>query len=401
MKQKISFPLAITLIVVLSILAVVVVLQYGFILRINYSGRSLKQPLDQITEDETSDWKTYRNEEVGYEIKYPQEFGLKEYDNQTWIGLSGLDALIGINVSSEFNLYISNAAGYIYGENAEKLKGRILLEEKIINEIPFQADYFVAYHGMGEWEIGVNVFTKYKDIYYVITLEKFGGYYYEVSEKMKNIEGRLTEEGIKYVALKMVEGEGEFMEIFNKILSTFKFIETEKMLSETEAKSIVEDRAIETIIAIKDKSQEKLSNLSHPNKGVRFSPYTYVSLESDLVFSAGQLLNFFENENIYIWGTYDGSGFPIDLTPLEYYDKFIYSADFLNPEQISYNRIIGKGNTINNTFEIYPNSIIVEYYFSGFDLNPEGFDWRSLKLVFEEKDDIWYLIGVINDHWTI
>jgi (p)ppGpp synthase/HD superfamily hydrolase len=28
-------------------------------------------------------------------------------------------------------------------------------------------------------------------------------------------------------------------------------------------------------------------------------------------------------------------------------------------------------------------------------------DWRSLRLVFEKKNDIWYLVGIIHDQWTI
>jgi (p)ppGpp synthase/HD superfamily hydrolase len=28
-------------------------------------------------------------------------------------------------------------------------------------------------------------------------------------------------------------------------------------------------------------------------------------------------------------------------------------------------------------------------------------DWRSLRLVFEKKDDIWYIVGIIHDQWTI
>jgi UDP-N-acetyl-2-amino-2-deoxyglucuronate dehydrogenase len=31
----------------------------------------------------------------------------------------------------------------------------------------------------------------------------------------------------------------------------------------------------------------------------------------------------------------------------------------------------------------------------------EGMDWRSLRLVFEKKNDIWYLVGIIHDQWTI
>jgi hypothetical protein len=70
-------------------------------------------------------------------------------------------------------------------------------------------------------------------------------------------------------------------------------------------------------------------------------------------------------------------------------------------EQIGYNTVLGHGNSLNNSFEIYKDSIIVEYYFSGLDPQYEGMDWRSLRLVFEEKDDIWYIVGIIHDQWTI
>ncbi len=119
------------------------------------------------------------------------------------------------------------------------------------------------------------------------------------------------------------------------------------------------------------------------------------------IFPASQVLNFLPDKKVYTWGIYDGSGLPINLTSAEYYNKFIYDVDFINAPEISYNRIIGKGSTINNAFEIYPNTIIVEYHFSGFDPKYEGMDWRSLRLVFEEKDTVWYLIGIIHDQWTI
>ncbi len=119
------------------------------------------------------------------------------------------------------------------------------------------------------------------------------------------------------------------------------------------------------------------------------------------IFPASQVLIFLPDKKVYTWGIYDGSGLLINLTPAEYYNKFIYDVDFVNAPEISYNRIIGKGSTINNAFEVYPNTIIVEYHFSGFDPKYEGMDWRSLRLVFEEKDTVWYLIGIIHDQWTI
>jgi len=168
-----------------------------------------------------------------------------------------------------------------------------------------------------------------------------------------------------------------------------------------EAKQIITNRAKEAISAIKDKDALKLSNLVHPDKGVRFSPYSHVDLEKNIVFSPAQASAFFQDKKAYLWGVYDGSGEPINLTPSEYYNKFIYDADFSSAPEIGYNRIIGTGNIINNVFESYPNAIIVEYHFSGFDPQYEGMDWKSLELAFEKKDATWYLVGIIHGQWTI
>jgi len=166
---------------------------------------------------------------------------------------------------------------------------------------------------------------------------------------------------------------------------------------EEEAQKNIEYRAEETILAIKNKDAEKLSNIIHPDKGVRFSPYSHINTDSDIIFSASQFLNFFQNNKIYLWGAYDGSGLPINLTPAEYYNKFIYDVDFAAAPEIGYNQTISKGNIINNIFEAYPGATIVEYYFSGFDPKYEGMDWRSLDLVFENG----YLVGVVHGQWMI
>lgn len=170
--------------------------------------------------------------------------------------------------------------------------------------------------------------------------------------------------------------------------------------SEDNIKSIIEERSINVLTAIKNYDMEKLADAVHPDKGVRFSPYGYIDVDSDLVFTAGEVKNLANDSKTYLWGHYDGSGEPIELNFQDYYRKFIYDADFINAEQTGYNKVLGHGNSLNNSFEVYKNSIIVEYYFSGFDPQYEGMDWRSLRLVFEKKDDIWYIVGIIHDQWT-
>ncbi len=163
----------------------------------------------------------------------------------------------------------------------------------------------------------------------------------------------------------------------------------------------LEEVATDVINLIKDKDTEALALRVHPEKGVRFSPYVSVR-ENDVVLTSEEFENIFTNKKIYLWGYSDGSGFPINATFSDYYKTFVYSSDFANAEEISYDgEIIGKGNTINNIRDFYPEGKVVEYHFSGFDEKYGGMDWQSLNLVFENKDGDWYLVAVVHDSWTI
>lgn len=166
-------------------------------------------------------------------------------------------------------------------------------------------------------------------------------------------------------------------------------------------KSIIEERSLDVLTAIAERDYQKLSEAVHPEKGVRFTPYAYVDEKTDLVFSADEIRNMASDTEKYVWGSYDGSGDPIELSFNDYVSRFVYDAEFIHAEQTGYNKILGQGNSINNSFEFYRNAIIVEYHFSGFDPRYEGMDWRSLRLVFEKAGDTWYLVGVIHDEWTI
>lgn len=177
--------------------------------------------------------------------------------------------------------------------------------------------------------------------------------------------------------------------------------ETKDIIKPEAAKEIIKEIADKVINAISNKDAETISEYVHPEKGVRFTPYTYVSVENDVVFNKEQMKNFFKDENTYLWGYYDGIGEEIRLTPGEYFEKFIYTADFVNAEKVGYNEVLSSGNAIENQFEVYDNAIVVEYYFSGFKPEYEGMDWQSLRLVFQEHEGSWKLVGIIHNQWTI
>ena len=168
----------------------------------------------------------------------------------------------------------------------------------------------------------------------------------------------------------------------------------------SEAENSVAARADQAIRALSARDMDTLADMANPAWGVRFSPYANVRQE-DIVFTPDQLRAAFADSTIYTWGAFDGSGEPIQMTFAGYYDSFIYSQDFANAEQTCFNCVLGKGNSLNNAAEFYPGAVIVEYYFSGFDPQYAGMDWRSLRLVFRQDGDTWYLVGIINDQWTI
>ncbi len=178
--------------------------------------------------------------------------------------------------------------------------------------------------------------------------------------------------------------------------------ESEKKDEKEEPKiATPKEAANEIVTAFSEKDMKKVASFVHPSKGVRFSPYAYVDVEDDVVFTAEQVKEAMSEDTVYTWGVFDGKGNPIEKTFAEYYERFIYDEDFANAEEVAVDERLGHGNTLDNTGEVYPEATVVEFYFSGFNPDFAGMDWRSLRLVLEEEDGQWYLVGVVHDEWTI
>lgn len=154
------------------------------------------------------------------------------------------------------------------------------------------------------------------------------------------------------------------------------------------------------LTALNDEDWETLATFVHPDKGVRFSPYTYVR-DEHIVLSSAEVASLNTNQSIYNWGRFDGTGDPIDLTFADYYARFIFNTNFYRPHTIGFNQFIGWSNTINNILDFYPDADFVEYHFPGFNPDYDGMDWASLRLVMEEVDGEWKLVGVVHSEWTI
>ena len=171
--------------------------------------------------------------------------------------------------------------------------------------------------------------------------------------------------------------------------------------SEDGTGSGVLEAARQVVAAFEAKDGQRLAALVHPGKGVRFSPHAFVDAGSDRVFTGAKVREFWTDRKKYLWGYADGTGDPIELTPREYCERYVFDRDFSNPSSISIDSDRARGNTMNNAARVYPDGVRVEYY-----LEPRPgrgtpeLDWAALRLVFEQVGRNWFLVAVIHDEWT-
>jgi hypothetical protein len=151
--------------------------------------------------------------------------------------------------------------------------------------------------------------------------------------------------------------------------------------------------------AVQEQDGERLAALAHPELGVRFSPYAYVDVAQDRVLDRSALAALWQDQRIHAWGSFDGSGAPIRMTAAQYVDRFVMSRDFTEASVITVNGSRARGNTADNSAEVYPRGTVVEFYAEPAEGRPET-DWTALRLVLEQHAGKWQLVGVIHDEWT-
>lgn len=173
--------------------------------------------------------------------------------------------------------------------------------------------------------------------------------------------------------------------------------------SPEEAQQALEARAKQAFTALKLRHYARLSQLAHPHKGVRFSPYGYVDTSVNPVLTRKQIAALATDPRRRTWGSHDGTGEPIRLTFAQYFRKYIWDRDYTRPVRQTYNAAArtGPSPTLDRIWEIFPNATLVNAYFPGSDPDGGAMDWSGLWLVFERIGDAWYLTGIVHDAWTI
>lgn len=348
--------------------------------------------------------------EVGIQVSPPETDNLPMAEIpwiNYWYQWDGKEGLLAEPILQEFSNYDAGYRFLIPDNWNEKFTIKNNINQDA--EITSAQFIYLGNNKMTAELLTINVIAKENWFQQEQMMQKNKHSYLLLGENDKNVlvaqlpgdNSQLSAEDLKDYK-QMLLDQKEVKQRFSSINNNIRMLYDEKGFLKPEfAKKAIKDTADKMIYALSIKDSDILSAYVHPLKGLRFTPYTYVSPEQDVVFNAAEVKNIFKNENTYLWGYYDGSGYEILLTPSDYYDKFIYSKDFLNAEKIGYNEVLSFGNMLENQFEVYQNAIIVEYYFSGFNPDYAGMDWRSLRLVFEEYEGSWKLVGLINNQWTI
>ncbi len=169
---------------------------------------------------------------------------------------------------------------------------------------------------------------------------------------------------------------------------------------DTSDNTLLLERAGQVLEALKQKDYSALSLLVHPQYGVTLTPYSTVDPSRDNVLSQSQTAGLAGDDQLYTWGLYVGSGEPIRCTGEDYFARYVFNADYTEAPRVGIDTVLISGNALENTADAYPQGRFVEYHFPGIDPALEGFDWCSLKLVFEPWNNDWYLVGMVHGEWT-
>lgn len=188
--------------------------------------------------------------------------------------------------------------------------------------------------------------------------------------------------------------------LFESILGSRAKAETTSLGADATSAELTE-YAFKILGYIKEGNYDALSQVVHPEYGVVFSPYATINLASNKCFTVTQVAAFANDKNKYVWGKYDGKGDPIELTPSEYFKRFVFDKDYTLASEIGVDTIIKSGNSLENIKEVFPDARFVDFHIPGLDQASGGLDWGSVRLGFEEYKGELKLTVIVHSEWTV
>jgi hypothetical protein len=200
---------------------------------INLQNQALKQQkvgstirdiaINDIDNASTADWKTYKNEEYGFEIKYLGEVLPYSNDLATYLSIPGKVSGTGgdnvmVQVKKQLSVSLPGTVGSVQYSDSQVPDSRVFSEKNG----EFTKDYFFEYGGMGGWDVVINAYQYRKGNYYIVSFQR-GGFLGRPGDVEPSGKKITKDDIIKPVLDHMLNSPDESIEIFNQMLSTFKF----------------------------------------------------------------------------------------------------------------------------------------------------------------------------------
>lgn len=159
--------------------------------------------------------------------------------------------------------------------------------------------------------------------------------------------------------------------------------------------------AYSTLENIKKGDFAALSSEVHPEFGVVFSPCATITLTTNRYFRPEQIASFGDDVNMYVWGVRSSSGEPIEMTPSDYFTKYVFDKDYTTASVVGVNHIVKSGNALENIMDIFQNVQFVDFHINGGDRDStDDLSWSSLRLGFEEYEGRLWLTVIAHSAWT-
>ena len=160
--------------------------------------------------------------------------------------------------------------------------------------------------------------------------------------------------------------------------------------------------AFDILELIKERDYAAISRLAHPEYGVVFSPCATVSFATNKRFSARQMAAFGDDKNIYVWGINSIGGDPIEMTPSDYFARYVFDRDYTSAAAVGLNHIVRSGNALENITEAFPDALFVDFHIPGVEKDAsEEPEWSSLRLGFEEYNGTLRLTLILHSERTV
>ncbi|SHG55131.1 Ankyrin repeat [Ornithinibacillus halophilus] len=166
------------------------------------------------------------------------------------------------------------------------------------------------------------------------------------------------------------------------------------------------EQAQEIFTFLKADNMQALQDQVHPEKGLSFAPFlqlqqTPMSEEhTPINFDHSEISNFMNDDTIYNWGIHGASGLDIEMTPKEYFDNYVFTAQ--EPDSFYVNQHPHRSPEFLTDVvrEVFPDGKIAGFSFDETDESQSELSWGNLTFVFEEYNGEDRLVAIMHNAWT-